>query len=411
MVLGVRRGRSLRHLVTVRTNRSTSRLLTAGGELMVEIADDLVTAVAPGPGSATLSSWREIEAELGPAGSEELLDLVNGQLVAAGARPSEVANKVARAVGGLPVDDGVRAADGTAATAGDLIRGYLAEQDNALVVGDLSLRRGLGGIHPTRVATRRLRSTLRIFADYLDAEAARALDAELSWYADLLGQVRDREVQRARFAATLAELPAELVLGPVAATIEQQLLTEQLQHETTLLKTMNSRRYLNLLRRGAAVGHRSAVHRPGRRTRPPRCGPRFGRPNGRSASTWRRPWPAMMTRNCTRPARPANALGTPQSSPPRSWAARSRSGSNGTSSCRTSWATIRTAWSPPRCCDAWPPARSPTPTRTASPTACCTSRSNAAPNTAVNSPAPGRPDRRPNPVSPARNTGLSSRHR
>ncbi len=173
---------------------------------------------------------------------------MNGQLVAAGARPSEVANKVARAVGGLPVDDGVRAADGTAATAGDLIRGYLAEQDNALVVGDLSLRRGLGGIHPTRVATRRLRSTLRIFADYLDARAARALDAELSWYADLLGQVRDREVQRARFAATLAELPAELVLGPVPATIEQQLLTEQLQHETTLLKTMNSGRYLNLLR-------------------------------------------------------------------------------------------------------------------------------------------------------------------
>ena len=248
MVLGVRRGRSLRHLVTVRTNRSTNRLLTAGGELMVEIADDQVTAVAPGPGSATLSSWREIEAELGPAGSEELLDLVNRDLTAAGAHPSEVAYKVARAVGEQPVDNGGRAADGTAATAGDLIQRYLAEQDNALVVGDLSLRRGLGGIHPTRVATRRLRSTLRIFADYLDAEAARALDAELSWYAELLGQVRDREVQRARFAATLADLPAELVLGPVPATIEQQLLTEQLQHEKTLLKTMNGRRYLNLLR-------------------------------------------------------------------------------------------------------------------------------------------------------------------
>ena len=87
LVLGVRRGRSLRHVVTVRTNRSTCRLLTAGGELMVEIADDQVTAVAPGRGSARLSSWREIEAELGPAGSEDLLAEVDGRLMDAGAVP------------------------------------------------------------------------------------------------------------------------------------------------------------------------------------------------------------------------------------------------------------------------------------------------------------------------------------
>ena len=151
-------------------------------------------------------------------------------------------------MGEQPVHDADPSSKGTAATAGDLIRAYLAEQDHALVVGDLSLRRGLGGIHPTRVATRRLRSTLRIFADYLDSDAARALDAELAWYADLLGQVRDREVQRARFAEVIADLPAELILGPVAATIEQQLLTEQLRHAKTLLKTLNGRRYLNLLR-------------------------------------------------------------------------------------------------------------------------------------------------------------------
>jgi CHAD domain-containing protein len=110
-----------------------------------------------------------------------------------------------------------------------VIVAYLVEQDRALVSGDLSLRRGLGGTHPTRVVTRRLRSTLRIFADYLDPDAARALDAELAWHAELLGQVRDREVQRPRFAAAVADLPVELVLGPLAATIDQQLLREQLQ--------------------------------------------------------------------------------------------------------------------------------------------------------------------------------------
>ena len=101
---------------------------------------------------------------------------------------------------------------------------------------------------PDRVATRRLRSTLRIFARYIDPPAAAALDAELSWYADLLGQVRDREVQRDRFAKAVADLPAELVLGPVATTIEQQLLSEQLHKNKQLLKAMNSRRYLALLR-------------------------------------------------------------------------------------------------------------------------------------------------------------------
>ena len=60
-------------------------------------------------------------------------------------------------------------------TAGAVILAYMAAQDRQLVEGDLSLRRERGGIHPTRVATRRLRSTLRIFADYFDADRAQAL--------------------------------------------------------------------------------------------------------------------------------------------------------------------------------------------------------------------------------------------
>ena len=106
-------------------------------------------------------------------------------------------------------------------------------------------------IHPTRVATRRLRSTLRIFADYVDPERAQAFDAELSWYAALLGEVRDREVQRARFAKAIAALPEEQVLGPVAARIEEHLRAEQVQHQQALDKAMNGRRYLALLQESA----------------------------------------------------------------------------------------------------------------------------------------------------------------
>lgn len=99
-------------------------------------------------------------------------------------------------------------------------------------------------IHPTRVGTRRFRSTLRVFAEYVDPERARAFDAELSWYAALLGEVRDREVQRARFGKAVAALPAEQVLGPVAARIENYLWAEQATHRLALDKAMTGRRYL-----------------------------------------------------------------------------------------------------------------------------------------------------------------------
>jgi len=248
LVAGVRRGNALRHIVTVRTDRTVHRVLTVDGQLVVEVADDTVDAVAPGRRTATLTTWREIEAELGAAGDDATLTAVGTLLTAAGATPSTSANKVAKALGvTAPNQDSGRKPQ----TAGEVIRGYLSEQDQALITGDLSLRRGLGAIHPTRVATRRLRSTLRIFAAYVDPDRAQAFDAELSWYAALLGQVRDREVQRARFTAAISELPEEQVLGPVAARIEQHLLAEQIQHQQTLDKAMNGRRYLALLAESA----------------------------------------------------------------------------------------------------------------------------------------------------------------
>ena len=77
------------------------------------------------------------------------------------------------------------------------------------------------------------------------------MDTELSWYAALLGQVRDRGVQRARFGKMIADLPDEQVLGPVAARIEQYLLGEQVQHQQAIDKAMNGRRYLALLTESA----------------------------------------------------------------------------------------------------------------------------------------------------------------
>src|SRR4051794_19355885 len=102
---------------------------------------------------------------------------------------------------------------------------YLREQADAFLVSSARLP-DPAAVHGTRVATRRLRSTLRVYRPLLDlapADAA-AADEELRWFSGLLGGLRDRHVQRERFAAALAALPPEQVLGPVAARIDDTLL-------------------------------------------------------------------------------------------------------------------------------------------------------------------------------------------
>jgi len=104
-------------------------------------------------------------------------------------------------------------------------------------------------IHQTRVAIRRLRSTLRVFAGLLDLteEQRAAADEELSWFAGVLGEVRDRQVQRGRFITVLAELshedvPAATVVRS-AALIEQTLLAEERVAATAVEETLGSARY------------------------------------------------------------------------------------------------------------------------------------------------------------------------
>jgi CHAD domain-containing protein len=124
---------------------------------------------------------------------------------------------------------------------------YLAEQIDAVFDGDLGLRRGSDPIHDTRVAIRRLRSTLRVFGKLLDRDAIGDVDAELKWFAGLLGEVRDCHVQRRRFRDALNELPPELVLGPVANRINNDLQSYQLRARKDVTEAMDSQRYLTLL--------------------------------------------------------------------------------------------------------------------------------------------------------------------
>jgi CHAD domain-containing protein len=237
LLLGVRRGQPLRPVAVIETERTASRLLDPDGRELAEVADDLVHASAAGE-AATASSWRELEVELG-TGDEQLLAEIADLLRSQGATPAASASKLARALAdSAPPEHG---------QAGPL-RAYLVEQQRALLAGDLELRRGHDAvIHKTRVATRRFRSTLRIFGSLLDSATSQRLDEELRWYAGLLGEVRDRQVQRAKLLAALEELDETEVLGPVRARIERTLTREQAEHWASLEQALTGERYLQLL--------------------------------------------------------------------------------------------------------------------------------------------------------------------
>jgi CHAD domain-containing protein len=239
LVRGVGQDRPLGEVARIRTERSIARMRDADDTTVIEVADDTVHAVAPGK-QARLTRWREIEVEVG-TGDESQLDELGERLVRAGARPSAGPSKLAKA---LDADASGRRPDGASA---GVVTEYLRRQYAELVAGDVVLRQHHDAIHSTRVATRRIRSTLRIFGALFDERRAARADAELSWYADVLGEVRDRQVQRARFAAAIDELPDDLVVSSFAGDIDDWLKADQQARSRELEAALDSPRYLRLL--------------------------------------------------------------------------------------------------------------------------------------------------------------------
>ena len=132
-------------------------------------------------------------------------------------------------------------------TVRDLVGGYIAEQCTVIIDSEAQLRASENVIHPTRVAVRRLRSTIRVFPDLFDASEAGRLEEELVWWAGLLGEVRDLDILAQRQSALLAELPGELILGPVASTIETELAVRRKQATDAMLEALDSVRFRKLM--------------------------------------------------------------------------------------------------------------------------------------------------------------------
>ncbi len=129
----------------------------------------------------------------------------------------------------------------------DLLGDYVAEQCTVIIDSEAELRAGENVVHNARVAVRRLRSTIRVFTDLFDPSEAAHLEEELVWWAGLLGEVRDLDILAQRQAALLGELPAELILGPVASTIEAELAVQRKHAADAVIDALNSGRFRKLI--------------------------------------------------------------------------------------------------------------------------------------------------------------------
>jgi CHAD domain-containing protein len=252
LVTAVTRGAPLAPAAVLRTVRRAHELRDRDGEVLVELADDSVAVL---DGRRIASRFREIEAEL-KNGRPKLLDRIDKELRAAGARSGEFTPKHVRALGeaaSRPADLRPPGPLPDKPRAGDVVTAAVRRGVERILSSDplVRLRAAVGdgdtAVHQMRVGCRRLRSDLRTFAPLVEQAWARPLRDELSWLAGVLGAARDAEVLRARLRRTAASDPLSPLDPASVARIDAELAA---RHEEALVQldaALSSDRYLRLV--------------------------------------------------------------------------------------------------------------------------------------------------------------------
>jgi triphosphatase len=119
-------------------------------------------------------------------------------------------------------------------------------------------------VHQMRVATRRLRAGLRLFADVAPVPVGELL-SELAWLAERLGAVRDLDVQIESIGQAAAEVrPSVETLAPVLSAFESRRASAR----HALLEALDGPRYVALVAALSAVVAQSPGMWPGRASEP-----------------------------------------------------------------------------------------------------------------------------------------------
>jgi CHAD domain-containing protein len=231
----------------MRTLRHPVELRDPAGARLAEVVDDEVQVF---DGRRIVARFRELEVELADDADDGVLERVLDRLFQAGAQAADPTPKYLRALAGrerLLGPEVVQPDVDAGATVEALLRHDLAAGTLRLFRHEAGVRIGEDpeAVHQARVATRRLRSTLRTFSSLLEPEWTDRLRDELKWLADLLGAVRDTDVLLGRFQEHLAALPAaDAKIGP---RLLAGLVSERDSARRRLLAGMAKDRYATLL--------------------------------------------------------------------------------------------------------------------------------------------------------------------
>jgi CHAD domain-containing protein len=134
------------------------------------------------------------------------------------------------------------------ASALDVVKAYLKVQVAKLRDLEPQVRADESdSVHQMRVATRRLRGTLRSFGTVIPRSQTSNLAAELTWLGGLLGEARDGEVLPSHLQATLEPVPVELLIGPVQARVQGYFAPRRASAREQVIEAFGSARYAELL--------------------------------------------------------------------------------------------------------------------------------------------------------------------
>ena len=134
------------------------------------------------------------------------------------------------------------------APAGDVVLAYLRIQAGMLTSLEPQVRSDeFDSVHQMRVATRRLRATLRSFGQVIPRSRSEKLAAELKWLGGRLGVARDGEVIPGHLQAALRPTPAELLIGPVQARVQGYFAPRRASAREELIEALDGPRYRDLL--------------------------------------------------------------------------------------------------------------------------------------------------------------------
>ena len=134
------------------------------------------------------------------------------------------------------------------ASAAEVVQAYLKVQVATLRSLESKVRADeFDSVHQMRVATRRLRATLRSFGKVIPRPATEKVAGELKWLGGLLGEARDGEVLPQHLLASLETVPVEQLIGPVQARVQGHFAPLRASARERVIEAFGSVRYAKLL--------------------------------------------------------------------------------------------------------------------------------------------------------------------